>query len=82
MKFLTSILLLSFLSFQFMPSIIVLINDEKESKVSWLLLEEDTEDSKETKDFKEYKAEFIFDFPINELIFLPKKKIETIIFMC
>ncbi|OWP81487.1 hypothetical protein BWK63_05260 [Flavobacterium covae] len=51
----------------------VLMDDEKESKVSWLLLEEDTEDSKETKEIKEYKAEFILEFFTNELKIIFKK---------
>ncbi|MFK6999812.1 hypothetical protein [Flavobacterium oreochromis] len=71
MKFLTSILLFSFLSFQFLPSIIILIENEKESKVSWLLLEEDNEDSKETK---EVKMEFLFVSLTNELVILTKKE--------
>ncbi|MFK7030783.1 hypothetical protein [Flavobacterium oreochromis] len=74
MKFLTSILLFSFLSFQFLPSIIILIENEKESKVSWLLLEEDNEDSKETKEVKEVKMEFLFVFLTNELVILTKKE--------
>ncbi|OWP77340.1 hypothetical protein JJC03_01740 [Flavobacterium oreochromis] len=48
-----------------------MIENEKESKVSWLLLEEDNEDSKETK---EVKMEFLFVSLTNELVILTKKE--------
>lgn len=52
-----------------------MVDNEKESKISWLLLDdEDTEDSKEakeTKEFKEYKAEFLSVMNITEFSLTP-----------
>lgn len=61
MKILSRIVLFLFISFQFAPSVLSLIDKEKGSKISLLLLDEDEEEdtSKETKEVKEIKTEFV-----------------------
>lgn len=81
MKFLANILLLFFLSFQFAPTIITLVDKENESKISWLVLdEEETENSKETKeikDLKEYKTEFLSVNVFSDVVIFKKSQIFT-----
>jgi len=70
MKFLTKIVLVLFLTFQFLPAIIAMVDNEKSAKISFVLLddeEESSKDSKENKELKEFKTEFLeaesnFDF--------------------
>jgi hypothetical protein len=57
MKFLTKILLLFFVLFQFSATIISFVENGNNSKVSIVLFDEDS--SKETKEIKELRAEFI-----------------------
>jgi hypothetical protein len=57
MKFLTKILLLFFVLFQFSTTILSFVENGNKSKISIVLLDEDS--SKETKEIKELKTEFI-----------------------
>jgi hypothetical protein len=59
MKFLSRIILIFFISFQFSSTVISLINSDKGNKVVMNFFDEN-EDSKETEKSKEIKFEFIY----------------------
>ena len=59
MKFISSIFILLFVTFQFSTSIIYFVGSCNSSTIAIYDQEEDDEDSKETKETKELKSEFI-----------------------
>ena len=63
MKFLSQLFLVFFVFFQISSSVVYLIETEKETKITWLLDEDDfsSDESKELKEIKEVK-EFKTDF--------------------
>lgn len=61
MKFLAKIVLVFFVFFQFTPSIIYLIDSDKDKETVMIIIDEDQEEnSKENKELKEFKSEFIY----------------------
>jgi len=75
MKFLTRIILVFFIFFQFSSSIIYLIETDKKTKIT-MVLDEEENSKEESKEIKEFKTEFLaqriaislfsFDFNSNE----------------
>jgi hypothetical protein len=67
MKFLTRILLLLFVFFQFSSSIIYLIETESETKIS-IVFEEEENSKEESKEVKDFKTEFIYEKKFDTLL--------------
>ena len=61
MRFSIKFVLLLFVFFQFAPSVITLLDSEREDNYSYFFQDEDEEESKTNKEMKEVKSEFLLE---------------------